>query len=112
MLTGGDWLTNLNLIVAVEARFNFKLNNGEIDESENVGDLVQIIGGAIASLMMNLVSRAISICQNDHPAGSGFPHDGGNSASVAEPYRACAAREAIIIGLRCTAWAGGVPHST
>jgi hypothetical protein len=29
--------------------------------------------------MMNLVSRAISICQNDHPAGSGFPHDGGNS---------------------------------
>ena len=43
MLTGGTLLTNLNLIVAVEARFNFKLNNGEIDESENVGDLVQII---------------------------------------------------------------------
>lgn len=40
-----DWdsLEHINLIVAVEKKFGFKFNIGELNKMENVGEMVDII---------------------------------------------------------------------
>lgn len=40
-----DWdsLEHINLVVAVEKKFNIKFNMGEVNSMKNVGDMVDII---------------------------------------------------------------------
>ena len=46
-----DWdsLAHITLIVAVEKDFNFKLTLGELQDLQNVGDMVGLIGKKIGS---------------------------------------------------------------
>ena len=46
-----DWdsLAHINLIVAIEKDFNFKFTLGELQDLQNVGDIVGLIGEKIGS---------------------------------------------------------------
>lgn len=42
-VSGWDSLANINILVAIEAKFGVRFHAGEIDELKNVGDFVRLV---------------------------------------------------------------------